>query len=362
MQTRQYLCRPARRAQVTTGTSHRAAGGVTVGGMSANALPTTQHAIRVDASGGPEVLRWTEVPVPTPGPGEVLVRTAAAGLNFIETYQRSGVYRMPHPFIPGSEGSGTVVAVGPGVQEVSTGDVVATAAASGTYAEYFTAPVSQVLPVPEGMDPVTAAAIPLQGMTAHYLCRSTFPVEAGQTVLVHAGAGGVGLLLTQLCVAHGARVITTASTPEKKDLSRQAGASEVLDYTGFAARVRELTDGEGAHVVYDGVGKDTFDESLEALRVRGMLVLFGGSSGQVPPFDLQRLNAAGSLYVTRPSLAFYTRTAEETRWRARELFEAVDAGTLSFRVGATYPLPEAGQAHQDLETRQTTGKTLLLPR
>ncbi|MDI3332018.1 MAG: quinone oxidoreductase [Micrococcus sp.] len=330
--------------------------------MTENPVPTTQHAIRVDASGGPEVLRWTEVPVPAPAAGEVLVRTAAAGLNFIETYQRSGVYRMPHPFIPGSEGAGTVVAVGSGVGDaVSVGDVVATAAGSGTYAEFFTVAVDQMLPVPDGVDAVTAAAIPLQGMTAHYLCRSTFLVEPGQTVLVHAGAGGVGLLLTQLCVAQGATVITTASTDEKKELSRQAGASEVLDYSGFASRVRELTGGEGVHVVFDGVGRDTFDESLESLRVRGMLVLFGGSSGQVPPFDLQRLNAGGSLYVTRPSLKFYTRSAEETRWRARELFSALDDGSLTFRVGATYALAEAGRAHQDLQGRKTTGKSLLLP-
>lgn len=351
MQCCQYLC-------IAGG---RTAPPDTVGTMTEESLPTIQHAVRVDVSGGPEVLEWTEVPVPRPGPGEVLVRTAAAGLNFIETYQRSGVYRMSHPFIPGSEGSGTVVALGEGVEEVSPGDVVATAAGSGTYAEYFTAPAGQLLPVPAGVDPVAAAAIPLQGMTAHYLCRSTYPVESGQTVLVHAGAGGVGLLLTQLCVARGATVITTASTPEKKELSRQAGASEVLDYTGFAARVRELTGGEGAHAVFDGVGRDTFDESLDSLRVRGTLVLFGGSSGQVPPFDLQRLNGAGSLYVTRPSLAYYTRTAEETRWRAEELFAAHGAGTLHFRVGATYPLSEAGRAHADLESRRTTGKSLLLP-
>ncbi|QCU77774.1 quinone oxidoreductase [Citricoccus sp. SGAir0253] len=342
--------------------------------MTDTALPRTQHAIRVHAPGGPAALQWTEVPVPAPGPGEVLVRTAAAGLNFIETYQRSGVYRMPHPFVPGSEGAGTVVAVGgpapgagpdagPGTPggTVAVGDVVATAAGSGTYAEYFTAPVAQLLPVPAGVDPVTAAAIPLQGMTAHYLCRSTFPVEAGQTVLVHAGAGGVGLLLTQLCTARGATVITTASTEEKKELSRAAGAHEVLDYEGFADRVRELTGGEGAHVVFDGVGKDTFDESLRSLRVRGMLVLFGGSSGQVPPFDLQRLNAAGSLFVTRPTLRDYTRTAEETRWRAGELFAALEAGTLTFRVGARYPLQDAAEAHRDLEGRRTTGKSLLVP-
>lgn len=331
--------------------------------MTETHLPSTQHAVRVHASGGPEALQWTEVPVPSPGPGEVLVRTAAAGLNFIETYQRSGVYRMPHPFTPGSEGSGTVVALGPEVEGASAavGEVVATAAGAGTYAEYFTAPVDQLLPVPSGVDPAEAAAIPLQGMTAHYLCRSTVEVQPGQTVLVHAGAGGVGLLLTQLCVSHGATVITTASTEEKKALSRAAGASHVLDYSGFADAVRDLTGGRGVDAVFDGVGRDTFDESLASLRIRGTLALFGGASGPVPPVDPQRLNSAGSVFLTRPTLVHHTLTAEETRWRAGELFSALDAGTLDFRIGATYPLAEAGRAHGDLESRRTTGKSLLLP-
>ncbi|WP_431862479.1 quinone oxidoreductase family protein [Micrococcus terreus] len=324
-------------------------------------LPQTHHAVTIDQPGGPDGLTWSEVPVPQPGPGQVLVRTAAAGLNFIETYQRSGVYDVDYPFTPGSEGSGTVVALGEGVEGVEVGDRVATAAGSATYAEHFLAPADQLLPVPDGMDLAEAAAVPLQGMTAHYLCRSTVEVGPDHTVLIHAGAGGVGLLLTQLCVSLGATVITTASTEAKRELSRQAGAAHVLEYEGFAEKVRELTDGQGVDVVYDGVGKDTFDASLESLRVRGTLVLFGGSSGQVPPFDLQRLNGAGALYVTRPSLAFYTRTAEETAWRAGELFEAIAAGTLDLRIGAQHPLAEAGRAHADLEERKTTGKVLLVP-
>jgi NADPH:quinone reductase len=332
--------------------------------MSEHERPSTQHAIRLAATGGPEVLQWGQAPVPVPGPGEVLVRTAAAGLNFIETYQRSGLYTVPLPFTPGSEGSGTVVALGEGVGDdagLSVGDVVATASGAGTYAEYFTAPVGQVLPVPEGVDPVTAAAIPLQGMTAHYLCRSTVDVRPGQTVLIHAGAGGVGLLLTQLCVSLGATVITTASTEAKKELSREAGAHHVLDYAGFAEQVRSLTDGRGVEAVFDGVGQDTFDASLASLAVRGTLALFGAASGPVPPVDPQRLNAAGSVFLTRPTLAHHTLTVEETRWRAGELFAALQAGTLDFRVGATYPLAEAGRAHQELEARKTTGKSLLVP-
>ncbi|MFC7402060.1 quinone oxidoreductase family protein [Citricoccus sp. GCM10030269] len=340
--------------------------------MTEHSLPTTQHAVRVDQPGGPDALRWVEAPVPTPGPGEVLVKTAATGLNFIETYQRSGQYSMSPPFVPGSEGSGTVVALGAGVDggaagpagsvgSVTVGDVVATAAGTGTYAEYFTAPVGQLLPVPEGVDAVTAAAVPLQGMTAHYLCRSTVEVRSGQTVLIHAGAGGVGLLLTQLCVRLGATVITTASSGQKHELSREAGASHVLDYAGFAERVRELTDGHGVDAVFDGVGQETFDESLQALRVRGTLVLFGAASGPVPPFDPQRLNGAGSLFLTRPTLAHHTVTSEETRWRAEELFTALREDALRFRVGATYSLADAAKAHQDLEQRRTTGKSLLLP-
>jgi NADPH:quinone reductase len=331
--------------------------------MTERRLPSTQHAIRLEAPGGPEALQWTEAPVPTPATGEVLVRTAAAGVNFIETYQRSGLYTVPLPFTPGSEGSGTVVALGDGIPDgsVSVGDLVATASGSGTYAEYFTAPVDQLLPVPDGVDPVTAAALPLQGLTAHYLCRSTVDVQPGQTVLVHAGAGGVGLLLTQWCVALGATVITTASTEEKKDLSRGAGARHVLDYAGFSERVRELTGGRGVDAVFDGVGKDTFDGSLASLKVRGTLVLFGAASGPVPPVDPQRLNAGGSVFLTRPTLAHHTLTAEETRWRAGELFAALRDGSLEFRVGATYPLEQAGRAQEDLEARKTTGKSLLVP-
>ena len=321
--------------------------------------PRTHHAVVAETTGGPEVLRWTETEVPRPGPGEVLVRTAAAGLNFIETYQRSGVYEVAHPFTPGTEGSGTVVEVGDGVDASLRGTRVATAAGRATYAEYFLAPVDALLAVPEAVDLADAAALPLQGMTAHYLCRSTFPVQEGQTVVVTAGAGGVGLLLTQLAAAHGAQVVTAASTEAKRDLSRAAGAAASVDYTELRDAVADATGGEGAHAVFDGVGKDTFEDSLAALRVRGMLVLFGGASGQVPPFDLQRLNAGGALFVTRPSLMHYTRTAEETRWRGEELFGAWADGRLDVRIGARVPLAEAGRAHASLESRATTGKVLL---
>lgn len=321
--------------------------------------PRTHHAVVAERTGGPEVLEWTEVPVPAPGPGEVLVRTAAAGLNFIETYQRSGVYDVPHPFTPGSEGAGTVVALGEGVDGALRGARVATAGGRATYAEHFLAPADALLPVPEGVDLADAAALPLQGMTAHYLCRSTFPVEPGQTVVVTAGAGGVGLLLTQLAAARGAQVVTTASTEAKRALSRAAGAAASVDYADLRDAVADATGGEGAHAVFDGVGAATFEASLAVLRVRGMLVLFGGASGQVPPFDLQRLNAGGALFVTRPSLAHYTRTAQETRWRGEELFGAWAAGTLDVRIGERVPLREAGRAHALLESRATTGKVLL---
>ncbi len=317
-------------------------------------------AIVVPEAGGPEILRYEDVDLPEPGPRQVLVKVAAAGVNFIDTYKRSGVYPMSYPFIPGSEAAGTVVAAGleSGFRE---GDRVATAEGGGTYAAYTLMDADVALPVPAGVTDEAAAALMLQGMTAHYLCNSTFPIRDGQTALVHAGAGGVGLLLIQLLKAKGATVITTVSTEEKEALAREAGADHVLRYDGFAGQVRALTGGTGVDVVYDGVGAATFDGSLASLRTRGMLVLFGGASGQVPPFDIQRLNSSGSLFLTRPTLAHYLLTPEERQWRARELFDAVLAGTLNVRIGQTYPLAEASRAQADLEGRRTTGKVLLIP-
>ncbi|SEJ26696.1 NADPH2:quinone reductase [Arthrobacter sp. yr096] len=319
------------------------------------------HAIVARQPGGPDVLEYASVEPPTPGPGQLLIKVAAAGVNFIETYQRSGTYKVDYPFTPGAEAAGTVEAVGEGVEDIAVGDRIATAEASRTYAEYAVVDASKALPVPAGVDDHTAAALPLQGITAHYLMNSSFRVEPGHTVLLHAGAGGVGLLLTQLLKARGARVITTVSSDEKADLSTLAGADEVLRYEGFADKVRELTDGEGVNVVYDGVGKDTFDDSLKSLRIRGAMVLFGAASGPVPPFDPQRLNAAGSLTLTRPTMAHFVQNTHERRWRSAEIFDAAANGTLAVRVGATYPLAEAAQAHRDLEGRLTTGKVLLVP-
>ncbi|HXF01564.1 MAG TPA: quinone oxidoreductase [Arthrobacter sp.] len=318
-------------------------------------------AIVAAAPGGPEVLQLQDVEVPQPGPGELLVKVAAAGVNFIDTYERSGVYNVGFPYTPGAEAAGTVEAVGDGVEEFTAGDRVAFAEGAGTYAEYTVVSAEAALPVPDGVDNDVAAAIPLQGMTAHYLINSSFKVQPGQTVLTHAGAGGVGLILTQLLKAKGARVITTVSTDEKEGLARSAGADEVLRYDGFDRQVRELTGGTGVDVVYDGVGKDTFDASLASLRTRGMLVLFGGASGQVPPFDLQRLNQGGSLFVTRPKLKDHLLSPQERRWRSSELFDAVVSGQLTPRVGRKYPLAEAAQAHDDLQGRRTTGKLLLVP-
>ncbi|KAD3515443.1 zinc-binding dehydrogenase [Arthrobacter yangruifuii] len=317
-------------------------------------------AIVVPQSGGPEILRYEDVALPQPGPRQILVKVAAAGVNFIDTYQRGGVYPMSYPFIPGSEAAGTVVSAGAesGFRE---GDRVATAEGGGAYAQYMLMDADTALPVPAGIRDDTAAALLLQGFTAHYLCSSTFPVQAGQTALVHAGAGGVGLLLIQLLKARGVTVITTVSTEEKELLARGAGADHVLRYAGFEGQVRALTDGTGVDVVYDGVGAATFDGSLASLRTRGMMVLFGGASGQVPPFDIQRLNSAGSLFLTRPTLAHYLLTPEERQWRARELFDAVLAGKLEVRIGQSYPLAEASRAHADLEGRRTTGKVLLVP-
>lgn len=319
------------------------------------------QAVVARTTGGPEVLQMAEVEAPVPGPGQLLVKVAATGVNFIETYQREGIYPMPLPFTPGSESSGTVVAVGEDVSEFAVGDPVATAEGAASYAEYTLVDAAKALPVPAGMDLDLAAALPLQGMTAHYLINSCYQVQAGDTVLTHAGAGGVGLLLSQLLKAKGATVITTVSSDEKERLAKAAGADHVLRYASFAEQVREITGGDGVAAVFDGVGKDTFDGSLAALRIRGTMVLFGAASGPVPAFDLQRLNAGGSLFLTRPSLAHHTLTAQERRWRASEIFQAVLDGSLSVRIGARYPLAEAAQAHRDLQGRQTTGKVLLKP-
>lgn len=315
--------------------------------------------IIVNEQGGPQVLRLEEQADPVVGPGQLLVRTHAAGVNFYDTYVRSGVYQAELPFTPGREASGVVEAVGDGVSRFAPGDRIATVDGSGTYAELFTVKASDAMPVPAGVAMDVAAAVALQGLTAHYLATSVAPPTRGDTVIVHAGAGGVGLLLTQLLVARGVRVFTTVSTPEKAALSREAGASDVFGYDDFRQRAREATDGEGVAVVYDGVGRTTFDDSLASLRTRGTLALFGGSSGQVPPFDLQRLNSGGSLSVTRPSLWHFLRDEEERSWRWGELFAAVADGTLAVRIGERFPLADAAAAHEALESRRTTGKVIL---
>ena len=322
-------------------------------------------AISAQSPGGPDVLALVELPDPVPGPGEVLVRVAWSGVNFIDTYRRAGVYKIAFPHVVGSEGAGTVLALGDGVDDLSVGQHVAWSDVPGSYAELVVAPAARLVPVPDGIGLDVAAALSLQGLTAHYLATSTYPVGPGEDVLVHAGAGGVGLLLTQLAAARGGRVLTTVSSEEKAALSRDAGAAEVIRYDQLGdltaelpALVREATGG-GVHVVYDGVGRTTFDASLASLRLRGMLVLFGGSSGQVPPFDIQRLNAGGSLFLTRPTLGHYVVTTAELRGRAADLFDLALSGRLHARIGATYPLAEAADAHRALEGRATTGKVLL---
>ncbi|MDR7170455.1 NADPH2:quinone reductase [Nocardia kruczakiae] len=320
------------------------------------------RAIQVSEHGGPEVLVATEVDDPVIGPNQLLVDTEAAGVNFIDTYIRTGTYPQAVPYIPGSEGTGVVAEAGPEVTEFTVGDRVAWAAAPGSYAEKVAVDAAVAVAVPDGVPAAVAASALLQGMTAHYLIESVYKPQPGETILVHAGAGGVGLLLTQLAAARGIRVITTVSTDAKEELSREAGAAEVLRYgDDLAQRVRDLTDGIGVAAVYDGVGAATFEASLAALRIRGMLALFGAASGQVPPFDLQRLNPAGSLFVTRPTLAHYTRDRDELTWRAGDVLNAVADGTLRVRVGAEYPLTEAAQAHRDLQARKTTGSIVLVP-
>jgi NADPH2:quinone reductase len=321
------------------------------------------RAIRVQATGGPEVLEYTETEPPAPQSRELLVDVAASGVNFIDTYHRSGVYQLPLPFTPGSEGAGTVIEVGSEVTEFSPGDRVAWAMTPGSYAERAVVPADKAVRIPDGVDERTAAAALLQGMTAHFLVTSTFPVKTADTALVHAAAGGMGLLLTQLIKHRGGNVIGTVSTPDKERLAREAGADEIIRYTeaDVAKEVRDLTDGRGVDVVYDGVGKSTFDASLASLRPRGTLVLFGAASGPVPPVDPQRLNSAGSVFLTRPSLAHHILTREELEWRAGEVFEWIRNGTLTVRIGGTYSLQDAKQAHEDLENRRTTGKLLLIP-
>jgi NADPH:quinone reductase len=319
------------------------------------------RAIVVNELGGPEVMAIEERPDPAAGPGQVVVQVAAAGVNFIDIYRRSGVYKQPVPYVPGSEGAGTVVAVGEGVHEFSAGDHVAWCEGPGSYAERVAVAAVNAVPVPESIDLKVAGAVMLQGLTAHYLCRSTFPVTEGTIAVVHAAAGGVGLLLTQMIKHLGGTVVATTSSTVKAALARQAGADFVTTYEEFPAVVREVTGGRGADVVFDGVGKATFDASLSVLRPRGTMVLFGGSSGQVPPFDLQRLNSGGSLYVTRPTLAHYAADRTELLWRASDIFEEIAKAGLHVRVGAEYPLAVAARAHEDLAGRRTTGKLILVP-
>lgn len=319
-------------------------------------------AIRVAQAGGPEVLVEGEVALAAPGPGQALVQVHGAGVNFIDLYRRSGVYPMEHPYTPGVEGAGKVLATGPGVTEVAVGDRVAWCDLPGSYAEAVVGPVDKLIAVPDGVDDLQAAAFSLQGLTAHYLATDSYAIAPGDTVLVHAGAGGAGLLLTQIAKIKGATVITTVSTPAKGELSKRAGADHVLvGYDGFAGKVRDLTGGAGVQAVYDGVGKETFDSSLDALARRGILVLFGGASGQVPPVDPQRLNRGGSLSLTRPTLADFIVTRAELVGRAAELLGWVADGRLEVSVGGTYPLAEAAMAHEDLAARRTTGKLVLLP-
>ena len=320
-------------------------------------------AIRIHATGGPETLRVDDIAVPAPAAGEVRILVEAAGLNFIDTYQRSGLYAVPLPFTLGAEIAGIVSAVGAGVTEFSLGDRVATAKASGGYAAEALAPAAHVVKIPAGVATSTAAALMLQGLTAHYLVTDTFALKPGDTALIHAAAGGVGLLLVQLAKRRGARVLATVGTEEKAALARAAGADEVVVYTrdNFATAARNFTNGRGVDVVYDAVGKDTFIGSIDSLRPRGMLVSFGNASGAVPPFAPLLLAQKGSLFFTRPTLVHYTQTTAELRARTDDLFGAVLAGTLQVRIGARFKLTAAAEAHRALESRNTTGKVLLMP-
>jgi NADPH2:quinone reductase len=322
------------------------------------------QAVRVHEYGGPEAMRLEEVPTPEPGPGQVRVRVAAAGVNFIDIYQRSGQYRVPLPFPLGGEGAGTVEVVGPDVSDLRPGEQVAWAGVGGSYATHVLAAADQLVPVPAGVSLQDAAAAMLQGMTAHYLTHSTYRLGPDHTCLIHAAAGGVGQLFLQMARMRGARlIIGTAGTPEKAELAKAAGAHEVIVYTqqDFLEETKRLTGGAGLDVVYDSVGKDTFDKSLQCLKPRGTLVLFGASSGAVPPFDINVLQNLGSLFVTRPTLRHYTASRDELLWRAGDLFNWLASGQLRLRIERTYPLAEMAAAHRDLASRATAGKLLLLP-
>ncbi|HEX3158018.1 MAG TPA: quinone oxidoreductase [Gemmatimonadaceae bacterium] len=320
-------------------------------------------AIRISTPGDRDVMRLEELPTPAPGPGAVLVRIEAVGVNFVDVYERAGLYPRPLPFTPGSEAAGVVEQLGPGVQEVAVGDRVAYCSVPGAYATHAVVPAERLVPLPDGISTRQAAAAMLQGLTAHYLATSTYALSSADTCLIHAAAGGVGQLFCQIARRRGARVIGTVSTARKEELARAAGAHEVIRYTeqDFAAETRRLTHGRGVQVVYDSVGRTTFDASLTCLMPRGMLVLFGQSSGPVPPLDPQRLNRGGSLYLTRPTLAHYTATRDELLSRARELLGWIAAGELRLRVDAELPLANAAEAHRRLEERETTGKILLIP-
>ena len=319
-------------------------------------------AIQVKHTGGPEVLQLSELPIPEAKGDEAIVKIAAAGVNFIDVYYREGRYKAVLPFVPGQEGSGEVVALGADVKQLKVGDRVAYTMAMGSYAEYAAVAADRLVKIPEGVSYQQAAAAMLQGMTAHYLCQDTYPLKSGETALVHAAAGGVGLILVQMARNIGARVIGTVSTEEKARLARDAGAHEVILYTqvDFESETRRLTEGHGVDVVYDSVGKTTFEKGLNVLRSRGYMVLFGGSSGAVPPFDLIQLSQKGSLFVTRPTLAHYIATRKDLEQRSRDVFGWIAAGKLKLRIEHTYALKDAAQAHRDLEGRKTTGKLLLL--
>jgi NADPH:quinone reductase len=320
-------------------------------------------AIQVKQTGGAEALELVDLPVPQAKANEAVVKVAAAGVNFIDVYQREGRYKVPLPFVAGQEGAGAVTAVGTEVKSVKPGDRVAWTGIQGGYAEYVAVPADRLVQVPPGVSEREAAAVMLQGMTAYYLTHTTFALKRSDTALVHAAAGGVGLLLVQMAHNIGARVIGTVSTDEKATLAREAGADEIIFYTqaDFETETRRLTNGKGVDVVYDSVGKTTFEKGLNILRPRGMMVLFGGSSGAVPPFDPLALTAKGSLFLTRPSLTHYSATREELETMANALFGMIAAKTLKLRIEHIYPLAEAQQAHLDLEGRKTTGKLLLLP-